>query len=1050
MRTLFLTALFAAGLGAAEPRTQKPELAPSVLRDSLAPVDPPKPAGGEWAKQFAAAPATSWVWGADTNKKYGLRKEFPTGAAKAARLRATCDNVFTLMLNGKQVAASSEWQQPVEVDVSKHLAATNNLIEVIVENQGGAAGFVLQLVTDEPKVAVATDASWTARHKDDDKWNPVKVIAKYGAQPWGRVFDGEAGGALGNSRVPANTFVTLPGFQVEKLFTVPKGQFGSWVCLTADDKGRLIASDQEGKGLYRITPPKIGTSEETKVEPILAKITAAQGLLWHKDSLYVVCNGGPGSGLYRVTSSNNDDRLDKVERLKKLDGGGEHGPHAIRLAPDGQSLYVICGNHTQPPAGFQHSRLPRNWSEDHILPRQWDAGGHAVGILAPGGYVAKTDFDGKTWEIFTAGYRNPYDFAFNADGEMFVYDADMEWDMGMPWYRPTRVNHATSGSELGWRSGTGKWPAYYVDSLPAMIDIGPGSPVGVEFGYGAKFPAKYQKALFCCDWTFGTMYALHLTPSGATYKATKEEFLSRTPLPLTDVVINPADGAMYFTIGGRGTQSELFRMTYVGKDSTEKVDAKTTVTPERKLLKQIEEFHKPVADAENAVAFLLPLLDHPDRFIRYAARIGLEHQPVKAWQDQVLGSRNMGIVVHGAVALARQGDKAQLPKVVGLLRLIKGMEVEVTDGMLDLLPYVETTKPTEYTLNRLDVLRAYQLAFTRLGQPDKDTAESALKALDPLFPTKSDAVNRELAQLLVYLKSSTIVAKVTAEMAKPSKPLTTEGLDELILRNRGYGGPVASLIKNAADQQKLSYLFTLRNATVGWTLERWKVWYGFLKEAQGKAGGASYQKFLLNIEADAYANVSDVDRLAIEAGKLRPAYQAKTLPKPVGPGKEWTTADLVALEPKLKGGRDFENGKRAYAAARCVVCHRFGNDGGATGPDLTQAAGRFGLKDLAEAIAEPSKVISDQYRASVVNLANGKAVTGRVVSEAGGKLVIVTDPEDSTKTLELAKEDVDSVKPSPVSLMPEKLVHPLNENEAADLLAYLLSRGDPNHPMFKR
>ena len=73
--------------------------------------------------------------------------------------------------------------------------------------------------------------------------------------------------------------------------------------------------------------------------------------------------------------------------------------------------------------------------------------------------------------------------------------------LGMPWYRPTRVNHATSGSELGWRSGTAKWPAAYPDSLPAMIDIGPGSPAGAAFGYG-KDPAKYQKAFYICDWTW--------------------------------------------------------------------------------------------------------------------------------------------------------------------------------------------------------------------------------------------------------------------------------------------------------------------------------------------------------------------------------------------------------------------------------------------------------------------------------------------------------------------------------------------------------------------
>ena len=124
----------------------------------------------------------------------------------------------------------------------------------------------------------------------------------------------------------------------------------------------------------------------------------------------------------------------------------------------------------------------------------WDGNGHATGRLAPGGYIVSTDPEGKTWELWSAGYRNPYDFGFNADGEIFAYDADMEWDFGMPWYRPTRVNHATSGSELGWRSGTAKWPAAYPDSLPALADIGPGSPVGAAFGYGAKIPANVSES----------------------------------------------------------------------------------------------------------------------------------------------------------------------------------------------------------------------------------------------------------------------------------------------------------------------------------------------------------------------------------------------------------------------------------------------------------------------------------------------------------------------------------------------------------------------------
>ena len=71
-----------------------------------------------------------------------------------------------------------------------------------------------------------------------------------------------------------------------------------------------------------------------------------------------------------------------------------------------------------------------------------------------------------------------------------------------------------------------------------------------------------------CDWSYGKLYAVHLTPEYSAYKAVAEEFLNGTPLPLTDIVINPKDGAMYFTIGGRRTKSGLYRVTYVGKEST--------------------------------------------------------------------------------------------------------------------------------------------------------------------------------------------------------------------------------------------------------------------------------------------------------------------------------------------------------------------------------------------------------------------------------------------------------------------------------------------------
>ena len=362
--------------------------------------------------------------------------------------------------------------------------------------------------------------------------------------------------------------------------------------MTPDPRGRLIVSDQYGS-LYRVTPGADAVA--TKVEKLGVDIGAAQGLLYAFDSLYVMVNGraAEGSGLYRVQDTNGDDQFDSVKLLRKINGAGEHGPHAILLSPDGQSLYVCGGNHTDIP-NPETSRVPRNWQEDQLLPRMWDAGGHAVGKMAPGGWVCKTDPEGKSFELIGSGFRNEYDIAFNPAGDLFTYDADMEWDIGSPWYRPTRVCNVTSGSEFGWRSGTGKWPMYYPDSLSAAVDIGPGSPTGISFGTGARFPAKYQNALFIADWSFGLIYAVHLQPDGSSYSGQFERFATASPLPVTDIVINPHDGAMYFTIGGRRTQSGLYRITYSGSDDTSTVvhgdDAGTAA---RRIRATLEALHTP-------------------------------------------------------------------------------------------------------------------------------------------------------------------------------------------------------------------------------------------------------------------------------------------------------------------------------------------------------------------------------------------------------------------------------------------------------------------------
>jgi hypothetical protein len=380
------------------------------------------------------------------------------------------------------------------------------------------------------------------------------------------------------------------------------------------------------------------------------------------------------------------------------------------------------------------------------------------GVLAPGGWVAKTDPEGKSWELIATGFRNEYDAAYNRSGELFTYDADMEWDMNTPWYRPTRVNHVVSGAEFGWRSGAGKWPAYYADSLGAVADIGPGSPTGVTFGYGAKFPAKYQEALYVADWSYGKLYAVHLKPDGAGYTATTEEFISGSPLPLTDLLVSPKDGAMYFAIGGRRTQSALYRVTYAGNESTAPSKGMKGGEKERAQRVRLESFHGRQDAA--AVREAWPFLSSKDRNLRFAARIAIEWQPVAEWQERALSEKNPVASTHALLALARATsrdsfhrkptdpavDPTLLPKVVASLDRIAWSKLNASQ--------------------QLDLLRAYSVAFTRLGRPDDATRARLTAKFEPLFPATRRDLNAELAQMLVYLESPNAAAKIAPVMFK--------------------------------------------------------------------------------------------------------------------------------------------------------------------------------------------------------------------------------------------------------------------------------------------
>lgn len=852
--------------------------------------------------------------------------------------------------------------------------------------------------------------------------------------------------------------VLPPDFHAEHLYSPTAHDQGSWVAMTFDDKGRMIACDQYGY-LYRITIPPVGydtTKDSVKVEKLLVnmpgdtskarvKMGLAHGLLYAFNSLYVTVNDEGESdtvtrksGLYRIQDMNGDDEFDKITLLKRFEGQGEHGPHNAVLSPDKKSIYVIAGNFTDVPP-MDNYRLPETWKNDNLLPLLLDPNGFGNTRQPPGGWIAKTDSIGSNWELISAGFRNPFDMAFNNDGELFTYDSDMEWDMGSPWYRPTRICHVTSGSDYGYRENNGKWSPVYTDNLPAVLNVGPGSPTNVMSGVNARFPEKYRRGIFSFDWTFGIIYHINLAPVGSSYKATAEEFISGSPLPLTDGAIGP-DGAMYFLTGGRRIESDLYRVYY--KDNKLENEALTSpespeTTEARKIRHQLEAFQeKPDTTAIN-VAW--PYLKSNDRFIQYAARIAVEHQPVSEWQERAFGEKDPVTLIQAMVALARNGNSNLKNRILKSLMSVNYDELNTSQQMA--------------------LLRAFEVTLSRMGLPGAAEKAEVVSYLDAKYPATNNESNRLLSKTLAFLGDPQVISKTLSLMETAKDNDSTQKQfnpsSNVILRNPQYGLDIANMLANAPPAQKIYLAVAICQVKNGWTPTLREKYFPYFNTFLERTGGNSYigyineaRKFALaNVPKDQFAkydSISGGSKLTDNGNQIASdAVYAK------GPGRNWTMEEAVPLFEKELSGRNFENGKAMFTAATCASCHKMNGEGGNVGPDLSQLGKRFTATDILKSIIKPSEEISDQYAATNFYLKDGTSVMGRLIKQDDDKYYVSQNPFVPNELTEISKDKVVSTKLSKVSIMLPGMINRLNEDELKDLMAYLMSGGDKNNKVFK-
>jgi putative heme-binding domain-containing protein len=707
---------------------------------------------------------------------------------------------------------------------------------------------------------------------------------------------------------PTNArFLVAPNFRVERV--AQPDATGSLVAMAFDERGDIIASRERGP-LLRVRDDDGDGAPET-VSVYCDLVQNCQGILPLNGDVFAVGDGPNKTGFYRISDRDGDGVGETVETLLRFKGGmQEHGPHAALLGPDGL-IYLILGNHCSLDGTIEPTSPHGHYYEgDLVQPRYEDAGGHAVGIKAPGGVVLRTTLDGKSVEMFAGGFRNAYDFGFNKRGDLFAYDSDMEWDESLPWYRPTRINHVIPGAEFGWRSGWAKWPDYFIDSLPATVNTGRGSPTGVECYNHYRYPVRYHDALFVCDWSLGRIIVARMEPAFGTYAARSEVFLQGRPLNVTDIAVGP-DGWLYFTTGGRDTEGGVYRVVYTGKAPPRPTEAGVMQAIRQPQLysawgrNRIANIKREMGDAwapqlaalvedqrysvdDRIRALDLMQLVGPSPTTALLVRVSQDADPeVRAKATDLMGIHVDAATNERLVELTSDPDPTVCRKACeALVRAAAPLPVK---RLVDLLssPYrfvswaamraLQTTPRDQWeaTVLETSVPRTFLMGSVGLLglEPDRATADAIVAngmRMMQGFMTDDDFVGLLRVYQLALHRGAIPPdeARQLAGLLADEYPALEPRMNRELLRLLVYLEEQSVLPRmmdelartDVSMEDKLHLAFYARFMSSGWTVDQKLELLSFLEQARGHTGGHSYAGYIDNVSRDFVKGMPEDER----------------------------------------------------------------------------------------------------------------------------------------------------------------------------------------------
>ena len=871
---------------------------------------------------------------------------------------------------------------------------------------------------------------------------------------------------------PARGFKLPPGFEVHQ-FAGPE-LANDIYALHIDADGRIVVA---GKGYVRelIDTDNDGTVDRA-VELIPAPKGGAMGLLWEKENLYVVVDGG--LHCYAGVTGKKPS-AEKPTTILAIRADGEHAAHAVKRGPDG-SLYLMCGN---------NSGIAAKTITDPMSP---------VKDPVAGGFL-RIDAKTNAVSLMADGFRNAYDFDFNSRGQAITFDSDNERCVGLPWFEPTRLYHVRPNGHYGWLNPqfTQTWrkPPDFPDVVTPILTAGRGSPTGVVCYRHTAFPKAYHDGVFFADWTFGKVYFSPLTPAGETLAGKLESFLESTGesgFAPTGMAVHPTTGDLYVASGGRGTRGVVYRIRAIKP------------TPDAKPIPWEKFDEKP--------------------FVRITGDVTeADWAKAKTPAERLLVLRKYQISLgdlgaKGAIGTAYEGytfRKAPTEKIwESLTRAFPTGEPATDRELMRLFAAFEVNdiRITNHVLNSITrsdfdprIQIHGQIVMSRLGGPlpktgpdrltttflllDKNLARAGM-SIDSNWPLRMKEVLKVLLDkheglAAVIEKNSTYGAPEHLWIAQTPGMSAQAAAEAFVRRSKVVepydwkAGQVGFLFELPANERRTILEQLLKEGTVDDAVVAVlskiaiPVDVPVFKKALGSSSASTVMAALHGLEAQrveagpkewvtalkslrrfADPKTDEKVRKALVAWLV--AQTKQTHGDKVASWEAWLTMAHPDAAKELTGSTGYDpakwktklaavdwdagdaaNGQKLFAKANCAACH---NGGQASGPSLEGASKRFNRDDLLSAILDPNRDVSPRYRTIRVTTIDEKTYEGIVIYEATDGVILQTTAD---ATVRIAGKDIQSTKPGLLSLMPTGLLDESKPTDIADLLAYLKTLDAP-------